>query len=218
MINFKKLALWIGLVILYIVMQIIAPILLDIFNIKNELIVNISLLIFDIITLITFILLYKNEFKEAHTDFNKNAKEKVKSTYMIWLCGLGFMIFSNTIINNILSGIANNEALNRSVLDKYTIYAIPTMIIIAPIIEEIIFRLSLKRVFKNENIFIVASGLLFGLAHVIGTSGLELLYIISYGGLGIALAYIYTKNKNILCSILAHMTHNFICVMLILFI
>ena len=213
----KNLIIFIGIIILYLFMQTLAPIATEIFNIKNKLLINILLITFDFLTLAVLIFIYKKDFKKSIDDLNKNYKEKLLFSLKIWLFGLLFMMVSNTLIDLIVNGIAENEAINRVIIDKYTFYAIPSIIIIAPICEEIIFRLSLKKAFKNDLLFMFASGFLFGLAHVIGSTGLELLYILPYGALGFAFAYIYAKNKNILCPILMHMLHNFICILIILF-
>lgn len=214
----KNILIWFGVVLFYLLGQLVAPGILDLFDISNTYITNIALLLSDIFIVIVLIYFYKEDFIKGHDDLNKTYKDKIGSTIKIWLIGLVIMIISNNIINLFTaSGIANNESLNRVVLDELTIYAIPTMVIFGPICEEIIFRLSLKKIFKNKYLYIILSGLLFGGAHVLGTSGIELLYIIPYGALGSAFAYIYVKNKNILCPILAHMLHNLICIVLILF-
>lgn len=214
----KNTLIWIGVALFYLFMQLIAPSILNAFNITNAYITNIALLLSDILLVIILIYFYKNDFIKDYNDLNKTYKDKIRITIKVWLIGLIIMIISNNIINLFTSsGIANNESLNRVVLDELTIYAIPTMIIFGPICEEIIFRLSFKKIFKNKYPYIILSGLLFGFAHVLGTSGIELLYIIPYGALGSAFAYIYVKNKNILCPILAHIFHNLLCIILILF-
>lgn len=214
----KNIFIWFGIIIFYLIMQIIMPAILDAFNITNTYITNTCLVLSDVVITALLILFYKKDFKEGHDDLNKNYKDKISITIKIWLVGLVLMVISNNIINLFTAnGIASNESLNRTILDELTIYAIPTMVIFGPICEEIIFRLSFKKIFKNKYLFIVLSALLFGGAHVIGTSGIELLYIIPYGALGAAFAYIYIKTKNILCPILAHVIHNLICILLILF-
>ena len=52
------------------------------------------------------------------------------------------MYFSNIIILLINKDLATNEAFNRALIEKMPIYAILVMVIIAPITEELIFRLS----------------------------------------------------------------------------
>lgn len=213
----KNILIFAGVLLLYLFMQTLAPAITEIFNIKNKLIINILLITFDFLTLGILIFIYRKDFKKSVDELSKDFKNKLSFSLKLWLFGLLFMMVSNSLIDVIVSGIAENEAINRVIIDKYTLYAIPSVIIIAPICEEIIFRLSLKKIFKNDMLFAFISGLLFGLAHVIGSTGLELLYILPYGALGFVFAYIFAKTKNILCPILMHMLHNFICIVIILF-
>ena len=214
----KNIFIWFGIVVFYLIMQIITPSILDAFDITNPYITNTCLVLSDIVIVTLLIIFYKKDLIKDYNDLNKSYKDKMSLTIKVWLIGLVAMIISNNIINLFTaSGIASNESLNRTVLDELTIYAIPTMVIFGPICEEIIFRLSFKKIFKNKYLYIALSALLFGGAHVIGTSGIELLYIIPYGALGAAFAYTYIKTQNILCPIMAHMIHNFICILLILF-
>ena len=216
--KYKNLLIWIGVVIFYFFFaQMLIPAIIYALNIDHNLTISILLLLTDFTAMALLVWLYIKEFKEASDDFNKSFKERMTSTIRVWLFGLVLMIIFNSIIGSLTGDIASNESANRVILDKYTVYALPAMIIFCPICEEIIFRLSLKRIFKNNTLFIIISGLLFGFAHVIGTSGYELLYFIPYGILGSCFAYMYVKNKNILCSISAHVLHNLICILIILF-
>lgn len=218
MTQIKNVLIWIGVIIFYLFMQLLVPGILDMLNIANIYVSNITLLLSELLITGALIYYYKNDFKKDCYDLNKNFKHKIGSVFKIWLIGLVIMIFSNNIINIISkTEMASNESVNRIVLENLTIYAIPVMVIFGPICEEIIFRLSFKKIFKNNYLFIILSGLVFGLSHVIGTSGLELLYLIPYGALGSAFAYMYVKNKNILCPIMAHMMHNLLCIVLIMF-
>ena len=81
--------------------------------------------------------------------------------------------------------------------------------IFAPINEEIIFRKSIQDCLKNKWVFIIVSGLIFGYLHVLGSESLyDFLYIIPYGSLGAAFAYLLSKTDNIYVTILMHLIHN----------
>ena len=111
------------------------------------------------------------------------------------------MVISNLIINIILfdGGIATNEANNRELLTTMAIYAIPSMVIFAPICEELIFKKSFTKTFSNKYQFTIFTGVLFGSAHLIsgGLTLQNLLYIIPYSSLGIVFSYMYIKSNNI---------------------
>ena len=125
------------------------------------------------------------------------------------------MIFTNAIINIAVGAIADNEAINRTVLSKNYIYAIVSMVLVAPICEEIIFRLAIGKFINNKYIYPIISGLVFGYAHIIGSHGLEYLYIIPYAALGISFACLYKKTNNIFSTISMHILHNLVCVIIL---
>jgi len=127
------------------------------------------------------------------------------------------MFLFNLIISLFTQNIASNEEYNRELLGKMPIYAVTAMVIIAPITEEIVFRLSLKRSFKNKWIYAIVSGLLFGLFHLLSASSLiELLYILPYGTLGFFFAKSVWETESIYSSILPHITHNALIITLLL--
>lgn len=176
------------------------------FDSTNVFISNISLILGNLLVLLIITLFFIPDMVEGFKKLNKN---DIKLSYKNWLIGLAIMYVSNIIILIINKDIASNESYNRELLFNMPIYAISTMVIIAPIVEELIFRLSLKNIFKNKWIYALVSGFIFGLMHMTTvTSALELLYIIPYGALGFMFAKSVYETDNIWCSILTHMTHN----------
>ena len=128
------------------------------------------------------------------------------------------MMISNLIIVFLfLKGIAPNEEANREMLRNYPLYMIFAVTILAPICEELMFRLSFKNVFKNRLVYILFTGISFGAMHLLAnTSLIELLYIIPYSALGIAFSAICYDTDNIYSSIIAHIMHNTLTVLLLL--
>ena len=88
--------------------------------------------------------------------------------------------------------------------------------ILAPIVEEIVFRRSYEHLIKNKIIYVLISGFIFGLAHVTGNinSWVDYLFIIPYGALGSCFAFSYVKTKSILTPIMFHMIHNTVLVLI----
>ena len=86
--------------------------------------------------------------------------------------------------------------------------------------DDLLIQKGLKDIIGYNLVFILASGLLFGSMHVLGSANnvSDLLYIIPYSSLGIAFAYLYYKTKNIFSSIVMHMIHNSIFVALEIFV
>ena len=120
------------------------------------------------------------------------------------------MMISNIIISLLTPAHAGNEESVQEFIHSTKLLSIITIGIIAPIIEELVFRKAFRDAFKNNVVFILISGLIFGGLHVVlsMSSAWDLLYIIPYSSLGMAFAYIYYKTDNIYTSMFMHMFHN----------
>ena len=82
-----------------------------------------------------------------------------------------------------------------------------------------IFRKGFKKAFPNKYLFVILSGVIFGLLHVVSAKTLlEALYIIPYSSLGIAFAITYYKTDTVFSSIFVHILHNSILIIFALFI
>ena len=205
------------LFVVYLLYAAIIMVILKKTGVKNEYIQSIILLLSSIIITIIYVLIYKNKIKKDLKDINQKDNDKMylKDTFKYWIIGLLLMIIANSIIGIFITGISPNESANRELLSDLYIFAIPTMILFAPICEEIIFRLSIKDFISNKYLYVLTSGLLFGYAHIIGETGINLVYVIPYVILGLCFSMLYEKHKNIICPIIAHMIHNLVCIVLI---
>ncbi len=177
------------------------------------------LLITQIITTIVIIIMFKKDLKSDFTNFKKNYKEQLSVSLKYYIVGFILMMLFNSIIALYgTSDISINEEQNRQLLETLMIYAIPTMTILGPICEEITFRKSFHQSFNKKSVYVLFTGLLFGLCHVIlnGFAISNLVYILPYGALGIAFSYIYIRNNNIFPCIAYHIFHNTFTVLLLL--
>ncbi len=121
------------------------------------------------------------------------------------------MFVSNLIITIAIPGaMAKNQEAVVEIFKVAPLYMYISAVIISPLLEELIFRLSIRNVFKKDLLFIIISGLVFGIAHVAGSfeNWYDLLYIIPYSIPGFAFAYTYTKTKNIFVPVGLHLIHN----------
>ncbi len=159
--------------------------------------------------MILLLLIYRKYLKEKWYDFKKNFKNYAVISFRDWFTGFLIMLFSNLIINQYISGLGENEK-NVQELISYIPYAAFIMTtFFAPFNEEIIFRKSLQDCVKNKYLYMILSGLIFGLVHVLGaTNPYEYLLIISYGALGFMFAHTICETDNIFCTIMMHMFHN----------
>jgi membrane protease YdiL (CAAX protease family) len=79
------------------------------------------------------------------------------------------MVVSNVLISVVFSGGgAANEDGVQNMISAFPSLMILSAGILAPWNEELIFRKTVKDLFKNKWLYVIVSGLLFGLAHVVG--------------------------------------------------
>ena len=156
----------------------------------NFLINNILYIIMELILVIVLSLMNYKKLKNDYAKFNENHKKYLKYGLKLWLIGLGIMMLSNAIIYNVVGNIGNNE--------------------------ELTFRGNFKDAFKNKNIFIIFTALLFAGVHVLNgiTSPVELLYFIPYGALSLAFGKIYMETDNIYTTMVIHSIHNSLSIIL----
>ena len=173
-------------------------------------------IIYEILILLTVIFIYLKTIVNDFIDYKQNIKYYINNYLKYWFLNLGLMMITNIIIINItnINNSTNQEYITK-LLGKYPIYTIVATILIAPITEELIFRLNIRKIFKNNILFIITSGLVFGALHLtVATSFKELLFIIPYSIPGFIFAYTLTKSKNIFVPISLHTLHNTVMILL----
>lgn len=179
---------------------------LDIFSLSTYLI------IYETLTLAVVIYVYKDELITSFNDFKCNIKKYFNTYFKYWILILLLMFISNTIITNFTtSEVATNQEIILADLKIAPIYILFSTILIAPLLEELIFRFCIKKIIpKPSIIYIIISGVLFGSMHVILTMEniADLLFIIPYSIPGIVFAYLYNKTENIFIPAGIHFMHN----------
>lgn len=177
------------------------------------------LTISNITLLAIYFLIYKKtlikDFKNYIKDFGNNFTTSIR----YWLIGFIIMIVSNLIITFILNkGLAGNEEQVRSYIDSFPLFMIFNTVIYAPLTEELTFRKSIKDAINNKWTYVLVSGLIFGILHIISyiTTWTDFIYLIPYGSLGIVFALLYHKTDNIFSTITIHAMHNFLAVIVYL--
>lgn len=169
-------------------------------------------IVYEFIQLLIFILiLHKKVFKDAKEWFSsplKYLREYIKYYGLM----LMIMYISNVLIMKIFNlEIAANEQSIRSLIKSSPFVSCAFICFIAPVLEELVFRLSFYKILKKWPIvFIALSGLIFGSMHLIGSAAslIEWIYIIPYGAPGCILAYTLYKSDNICVPISLHMINN----------
>lgn len=190
-----------------------------IFNIDLEKLSDLNLIIYsfscNILFLIIIIACYFKTLKKDFKPFFKNFLKNFEESFKYYIIGLLIMIVSNLIITATIGGLAENEEIVRKSIDLAPILMLIEVSIYAPIAEELLFRKSIRDLFKNKWLYILVSGFIFGGLHVIGCKNLiEYLYLIPYCSLGFAFSYIYAKTDNIYSTITLHAMHNTVTIIL----
>ena len=173
----------------------------------------------DLILVLILIILYFKELKKEFKTFKKNWKLNMDTAFKYWFIGLMIMCISNVAIGIITNlNTSSNEQAVQTLVSSTPYLMLFTAGILAPIAEELTFRKGVSKIFKNKWVYATASGLIFGLLHVIGSGNiLEYLYVIPYGSLGFFFALTYYDTKSIYPSIIMHAIHNSALILLSIF-
>ena len=186
-------------------------------NIMNS---NFAYSLFTILPYMILSIYYFIIYKKDFIYYLKNFKLKyIKWILIIWIIGFILMMLSNYIINyKILpNNISGNEELNRTLLFNHKFTYTLLLSIIIPFLEEISFRLEFKKNIKNKYVFLILTSLLFASMHLFTTTKvIELIYVIPYIILGFTFSFIYYKTDNVFSSIIAHIIHNTLIVIMLL--
>ncbi|MBQ9023895.1 MAG: CPBP family intramembrane metalloprotease [Bacilli bacterium] len=208
----KKILFNVFIFLFYFIYQLLCILVVDLLKIdlNNNYEKCIYLLITNIIYLIFLIFVYRKELKD---DISKLKLKSIIKYIPIYIIGILLMWISSYIISNI-TGIetSQNESLVRQYIKILPIYMSFSTVIYAPIVEEITFRKTFRNVIKDNILFVILSGLVFGSVHISITSNSfnDFLMIIPYIIMGIDFSYIYYKSNNIFTTITLHSVHNLI--------
>ena len=215
--KFKAIGIQFLLILLYIFLSFaLAGIFFHFLTNDNVFIKSLSYITLDLVILTIYIIIFKKTIVPDFEDFKKNGKKYINDNVKYYLMGLLIMFVTNTLIS-LFMGMPQNEEANRELMESLPFASILSVLVFAPITEELLTRVVLKDKFKHKLIYIFLSGFVFGLMHVMFSSQniLELLFVIPYGALGCALAKIYDNSNNVWTNIFYHSFHNLICVLLL---
>lgn len=180
---------------------------------------NTYLILVDISLMIITYLIYRKDNNHDIKKYFRHFGKYFFFGFKMWILGLVLMVISNLLIQHFypLANTVNENAVRKALIAS-PIYTTFSACIFAPFMEEMIFRKSLRKVFDNDWIFIIISGLLFGLVHNITVLGKpDMIYIIPYALFGGIFAYTYVKTNDIFVPMTFHLIHNTVLVMAALY-
>ncbi len=204
----------------YFIWQIVPTLILSLFSISvsnlDNIHKNIYLILSNLTYLLILIIVYHKELKIDFNKFKNDYKYIIRKYLPIYILGVILMGLSNIFISNITHyNISINEQNVRMYIKLFPIYMFFSSTIYAPIVEEITFRKTFKNILNNKYLFIVISGLLFGIVHISNLNDInDYLMIIPYVIMGIDFSYIYYKTNTIFSTIIFHSFHNLILIII----
>lgn len=205
----KNIAFFILISLFFLFFEIIYPILGYNYNSFSPRMKLLLMILKYIVFIVIFVIKYRKYLKDKWKDFWINKKKYSSIAFKWWGLGFLLMIVINRILDTIIGGVGANEEAVQSLLEAEPVIALAATTLFAPFVEELIYRKSLQDCFKNNTLYIIISGLIFGLIHVLGSSNpLDYLFIISYGLFGACFAKILVETDNIYSTIMVHMFHN----------
>jgi len=170
-----------------------------------------------IIEAIALLFAFGKELKRDFLFFIKNFKTYLAHTLPI----IGKSLLIYFVVSLIVAFIVKSQATNQQIIGNLPIwYSGILAILVAPVLEEMLFRGLFRKIIKNDKLFIIISSFLFGLAHVTYKEENILMYlhILPYAILGYGFAKTYVKTKNICTNIFCHMAWNTFAFLLMLLI
>ena len=131
--------------------------------------------VLDIVFFVIFILLSKDIFKN-NKKLNDGSKDRISENVAL-IIHVSIMFYIAKIASAMLVGFLtyifklDTLSINQQVVEA-TFKSAPLVMFItgtflAPVVEELVFRGAVRRIIKNKKVFVIVSGLIFGLVHVL---------------------------------------------------
>ena len=171
----------------------------------------IGLIIIYISILAIMIIVFRKQLVHDFKIFKEYFREYMSLTIKTWIKSLVVMMILGIIIQLYTNTTQfNNQETLQKMFNSYPILVAFLSMLYAPFAEELMFRGVFRKFIKSKYLFIIISGVLFGLLHVIDDSKTlaEFSYIIVYSSLGIYLASLYYKTNNLFTNISFHFMQN----------
>lgn len=153
------------------------------------------------LSLVFFWPTFKRDFIELKNNFASYSKHIFNSYVIFMLFYYLVMIVYKVIAGDIMP--ANEDNLSK-LPALYTAFA---AIFYAPLVEESIFRCSIRKLIKNEKLFILISTITFASIHIIQDPN-AIITVIPYLAIALALSISYTRKNNMCVNISIHALNN----------
>ena len=180
----------------------------EVFNFGNPYDNWIFSFVSDLIYFVCIFYLYRRTFATDIKDLKKDFWKK----FLIGIKWLVIALIAQMVVAIIIlpffPSVTDNDA---AIMDLPVVYMIFKTMIFSIIVEEIVFKKSIRDVIPNKVMFIVVSSLFYGIMNVIYTdfsSSLKLLNILPYIVSSAIMGILYVKTNNISLVMLVKFTYN----------
>lgn len=172
----------------------------EVLGVKDPIVVS---FIADILFSIVIIFLYRKEIVKSICDFRKNYSFK-RRFIIVWLGVL--ILFALNILGGIVTEILfsdlydvdQNTTMIYELANMSTIYTIFKTLIFASVVENVVFRVSIRELVKNNFAFIVVSSLIYALVNIMYSDFtlLTIVDMVQYFLISVTLSSVYIKYKD----------------------
>ena len=195
---------WIWIIIFLVVY--FSPGILRVVHIKSKSVFFIIEILYYVSALLAAeLVIYKERLK------NFRCFKKRKDYYWVLIelsliCCFIIQLVLTFICRFFSTGVTENQAsIARMPLMSQLILGI----IYAPVVEEVLFRYVIRRLIRREVVYILVSGIVFGMVHILSSIGshssIEIIaYALPHIGVGLHQTYIYASTNSIETCIINH--------------
>lgn len=174
---------------------------------------------YTISTAVTILILYtifRNKIKKDIINFKDDFKNNLPHIIVVPAILIGLEIIVSLILSK-LGIYSSNQLAGEDIIKNSNFLIIFYTAILAPIFEEMVFRLPYHYSSSNKILTYIVYSVVFALTHIMTIDNLlSLIYIIPYLLLSFGIGYNFYKTDNIFMSTIVHIINNSIAVMLIL--
>jgi len=154
---------------------------------------------------------FRKDLVDEWRSFRANYGKMIDISITWWFIGVTGMALSNYLISTFIpAATPTNQELIEANIFRFPLYMAFMTIIFAPLVEELIFRKLLRKMFRTTWLFIAVSTFTFGICHVVTVANnwQDFVLVIPYAILGFTFAVTYVKTKSIYAPIFTHAFHN----------
>ena len=171
---------------------------------------NVAKIIIDILVLLVAIYLFKDDLKEEGGIFKKKIGFNIKWVIISFVLIFAIQIITGALLENLFNILPPSKDGQLALFRQAPVYLFFSMLIFSPIVEELTFRKSFRKLIKNKVLYVLLSSVIYGALYVIFSAGenISYLFIVSYSLIAMVYPILYLKTNNIYAPMILHVLQN----------